>query len=64
MHVILVIEEAEIRRNTVQSQPRQIVHKTLFLKYPIQNRAGRVAQVLGCLPSKNEFKHQNHKERR
>jgi hypothetical protein len=27
--VILVIQEAEIRRITVQSQPRQIVHKTL-----------------------------------
>jgi hypothetical protein len=37
------IQEAAIRRITVQSQPRQIVHKTLCQKYPTQKRAGRVA---------------------
>jgi hypothetical protein len=40
--VILATQEAEIRRITVHSQPRQIVLKTLSQKYPIQNRAGRV----------------------
>jgi hypothetical protein len=30
--VILSTQEAEIRRITVRSQPRQIVHKTLSLK--------------------------------
>jgi hypothetical protein len=29
MPVILATQEAEIRRTAVQSQPRQIVHKTL-----------------------------------
>jgi hypothetical protein len=30
--IILGIQEAEIRRITVQSQPGQMVHKTLILK--------------------------------
>jgi hypothetical protein len=38
----------------VQSQPRQIVHKTLSWKYLIEKKAGRVAQVIKCLPSKHE----------
>jgi hypothetical protein len=42
--VILATQEAEIR-TMVQSQPRQIVRETLSQKYPIQNRAGGVAQV-------------------
>jgi hypothetical protein len=32
--VILATQEAEIRRITVQSQPRQIVHETLPGKIP------------------------------
>jgi hypothetical protein len=32
MPVILATQEAKIRRITVQSQPRQIVHKTLHRK--------------------------------
>jgi hypothetical protein len=32
MHVILAAQKAEIRRITVQSQPRQIVHETLSQK--------------------------------
>jgi hypothetical protein len=32
MPVILATQEAEIRRITVQSQTRQIVHETLFQK--------------------------------
>jgi hypothetical protein len=34
MPVILATQEAEIRRITVQSQPRQIVCETLSQKYP------------------------------
>jgi predicted P-loop ATPase len=54
---ILATQEAEIRRITVQSQPRQIVLKTLSRKYPTQKRAGRVAQDEGP-----EFKTQYHKK--
>jgi hypothetical protein len=36
--VILPTQEAEIRRITFRSQPRQIVLKTLSQKYPTQNR--------------------------
>jgi hypothetical protein len=32
--VVLVTQEAEIRRIEVQSQPRQIVHKILISKIP------------------------------
>jgi hypothetical protein len=56
MPVILAIQEAEIRRTTVQSQPRQIVPKTLFWKNPSQTGAGGVVQ--GIDP---EFKLQYHK---
>jgi hypothetical protein len=55
--VILAIQESEIRRIIVQSQPRQIVFETLSQKYPTQNRAGGVAQVVECLLS-IEFKPQ------
>jgi hypothetical protein len=37
-------QEAEIRRIEVQSQPGEIVHKTLSPKHPSQKRAGGVAQ--------------------
>jgi predicted AAA+ superfamily ATPase len=36
--VILATQEAEIRRITVQSQPRQIVHKTLSRKKTITKK--------------------------
>jgi hypothetical protein len=36
MPIILAIQEAEIRRITVQSQLRQIVGETLSRKYPSQ----------------------------
>jgi hypothetical protein len=39
MPVILDTQEAEIRRITVQSQPRQIVCKILSQKNPSQKRA-------------------------
>jgi hypothetical protein len=51
MPVILATQEAEIRRISVQSQPRQIVHKTLSRKKPIKKRARGVAQGVG-----HEFK--------
>jgi hypothetical protein len=42
---MLATQEAEIRRIMIQSQPRQIVHKTLSLKNPSQKkRAGGAAQ--------------------
>jgi hypothetical protein len=44
MPVILATQEAEIRRITFQSQPRQIVCETLSQKNPSQKRAGGVAQ--------------------
>jgi hypothetical protein len=48
---ILATQEAEIRRITVQSQSRQIVHETLSQKTLHKNRAGGVAQGEG-----SEFK--------
>jgi hypothetical protein len=36
--IILATQEVEIRRITVQSQPRQIVPETLFQKYPSQKK--------------------------
>jgi hypothetical protein len=47
MPAILAIQEAEIRRIVVQSQPRQIVHSTLSWKNPSQKSAGEVAQGVG-----------------
>jgi predicted transcriptional regulator with HTH domain len=52
--VILATQEAEIRRIIVGSQPRQIVQKTLYQKYPTQKWVDKVAQVVECLPSKCE----------
>jgi hypothetical protein len=45
--VILATQEAEIRRITVQSQPREIVHKTLSQKNLTQKMAGGVGQGVG-----------------
>jgi hypothetical protein len=48
MPVILAIQEAEIRKITVQSQPTQIVHKTLsWKKTHHKKRVGGVAQGVG-----------------
>jgi hypothetical protein len=47
MPVILITQEAEIRRITVRSQPGQIVQETLFWKIPSQKRAGGLAQGVG-----------------
>jgi hypothetical protein len=38
MPVILTTQETEVRRIVVQSQPRQIVHKTLSWKKPISKK--------------------------
>jgi hypothetical protein len=60
LSVILATQEAEIRRIIVQSQPRQIVHETLFgEKKKITKRAGGVAQDIG-----HEFKPQHHQKER
>jgi hypothetical protein len=47
MPVILATQEAEVRRIAAQSQPGQIVCKTLSQKYSSQKRAGGVAQGVG-----------------
>jgi hypothetical protein len=57
--VILATQEAEIRRIAVQSQPRQIVRKSLSQKIPSQKRAGGVAQGVGP-----EFKPQYCKKKK
>jgi hypothetical protein len=56
---ILATQEAEIRRMVVQSQPGQIVHKTLSQKTLHKKRAGGVA--LGEGP---EFKPQYYKKKK
>jgi hypothetical protein len=43
-----------MRRIVVGSQPGQIVHETLSLKYPIQNRTGEGVQVIQPLPNMSE----------
>jgi hypothetical protein len=57
--LILTAQEAEIRRITVRSQPRQIVHETLPQKNSTPKRAGRVAQGVG-----SEFKPQYYRRER
>jgi hypothetical protein len=44
--IILVTQEAEIRRTEVRSQPGQIVCETLSQKSPSWKRAGQQAQVV------------------
>jgi hypothetical protein len=55
--VILATQELEIRWIMVQSQPRQIVHKTLSPENPSQKKTGGVDQDVGT-----EFKSQYHKK--
>jgi hypothetical protein len=52
MSVILATREAEVRRTVVRSQPRQIVHETLYQKKKkkkthLKNRPGGGAQGIG-----------------
>jgi hypothetical protein len=57
--VILATQEAEIRRITIQSQRRQVVHETLSRKSPTQKKAGRMVQ--GISP---QFKPQYRKSKK
>jgi hypothetical protein len=58
--VILASQKAEIRRITIQSQPKQIALKTLsHKKNPTQKKAGEMAQGVGP-----EFKHQHNKKKK
>jgi hypothetical protein len=52
MPVILITQEAEIRRILVRRQPGQIVHQTLSQKYLTKKRGSVVAQGVGpeCQP--------------
>jgi hypothetical protein len=59
MPVILATQEAEIRRITVQSQPRQIVHKTLSGKNPSQKRAVEWLKVQALSSNPSTAKKQN-----
>jgi hypothetical protein len=52
--VILAIQKAEIRRITVWSWPWENSLWEPILKIPNTKRAGRVAQVAECPPSKHE----------
>jgi hypothetical protein len=58
MPVILASPETEIRRITVQGQPRQ-EKRDLISKYPTQKRVGGVTQVVKCLPRKCESLNSN-----
>jgi hypothetical protein len=40
--------------NRFKASPREIVYKTLSQKYPTQEKASRVVQVVEHLPSKHE----------
>jgi hypothetical protein len=46
MPVIPAIQEPEIRRISIPSEPRQIVGETLSQKNPSQKRAGGVVQIV------------------
>jgi hypothetical protein len=61
MPVILSTQKAEIWRIQFKTSLRHMVHKILFQKYPIQKKAGGVAQVVEHLPSKCEFRPQDHR---
>jgi hypothetical protein len=54
--VILAMQEAEIRKIVVQSQPRETILETLVQKNPSHKRGGGVTQPVGL-----EFKPQNCK---
>jgi hypothetical protein len=59
MVVNIATQESEIRRISVHSQSRQIVHQTLSQKYSSQKRAGGVIQGVGP-----EFKPQYQKKKK
>jgi hypothetical protein len=43
-HLFLAPQETEVKRITVESQPRKIVLETLSQKYPTGKKTGRVSQ--------------------
>jgi hypothetical protein len=45
--VVLVTQEAEIRRISVEDSPGQIVRETISQKNPSQKRAAGVAEGIG-----------------
>jgi hypothetical protein len=49
--VILALQEAEIRRITVQGQPWQIVCEILSRKYPTTKKGRQSGLRLECLPN-------------
>jgi hypothetical protein len=59
MSLILATQWAEIRRIAVQSQPPEIVLKTMSRKNPSQKMAGGVVQIVGP-----EFKPQYRGEKK
>jgi hypothetical protein len=54
MPIILVTQEAEIRRIKVQNQPGQTVHETLSRKNPSQKRTGTIQNQTHNKREKNE----------
>jgi hypothetical protein len=60
--VILATQEAEIRRIAVQSQPGEVVCKTLSSKNPSQKRAGGVAWGVGP-DFKPQYRKKHHQEK-
>jgi hypothetical protein len=62
--VILAIQEAAIRRITVQSQPEKIFGETLSQNNPIQNRTGEVAQSVGLSSNPNTAKKKKRRRRK
>jgi hypothetical protein len=54
MPIILATQETDIRRMVVPSQAQANSSQDPISKTPSQKRAGRMAQVLECLPSNHE----------
>jgi hypothetical protein len=52
---MMATQEAEIRWITFRGQSMYRVQEILSWKYPAQNRAGRVAEVVECLPRNHEL---------
>jgi hypothetical protein len=65
MPIILAAQEAEIRRITVQNQPRKTVCETLSQKKsPTQKRAGGVAQGVAQSSSPSTKKNKKKKKKK
>jgi hypothetical protein len=57
--VILATQGQRSRGSWFQARLGQIVHETPSRKYPTEKRAGGVAQVVQCWPSKHEALNSN-----